>query len=212
MPVASPERTPTPAKSFKEAVASPARSSDCNNYDNRLAEVELSLKEHKQRLQELDRKAEDLDREKRQLNLTVYNVPETTEKDDYGVERFCSLLDKCMPDGRHCEGADWGQVRLGRHCPDQERPRPIRVVFKSLDDKHTFLKHAKHLKTVSLRYDDDLTRLQQQQRQDMAADFDTLKSKGHKPYYGGSSLKFRHADKTRTRKRHGATRAPDAQV
>ncbi|DBB07797.1 TPA: hypothetical protein ACH3X3_009211 [Trebouxia sp. C0006] len=209
MPVASPERTPTPAKSFKEAVASPARSSD---YDNRLAEVELSLKEHKQRLQELDRKAEDLDREKRQLNLTVYNVPETTEKDDYGVERFCSLLDKCMPDGRHCEGADWEQVRLGRHCPDQERPRPIRVVFKSLDDKHTFLKHAKHLKTVSLRYDDDLTRLQQKQRQDMAADFDTLKSKSHKPYYGGSSLKFRHADKTRTCKRHGATRAPDAQV
>jgi len=54
--------------------------------------------------------------------------------------------------------------------------------------------------------------LQQKQRQDMSADFDTLKSKGHKPFYRGSSLKFRYADKTRTCRRHGATRAPDAQV
>ena len=81
-----------------------------------------------------------------------------------------------------------------------------------MEDKHTFLKHAKHLKEVNLKYDDDLTRLQQQQRQDMSADFDILKSKGHKPFYPGSSLKFRHADKTRTCKRHGAIRAPDAQV
>ncbi len=184
---ALPERTSTPAKSFKEVVASPARSSECNKFGNRLAELELSIKEHKQRFREMDRKAEALDREKRQLNLIVYNVPETTDKDH--VEEFCSLLDKCMPDGRECEGANWSQLRLGTYCPGQERPRPIRVIFKSMDDKHTFLKHAKHLKEVSLRCDDDLTRLQQQQRQDMSADFDILKSKGHKPFYRGSSSK-----------------------
>jgi hypothetical protein len=209
-PVASPTNTSTPAKSFKEAVASPARSSDCNKFEKRLAEAELSLKEHKQRFRELDRKAEALDREKRQLNLIVYNVQETAEEDDHGIEEFLSLLDKCMPDGSNCEGAQWDQARLGTYCPDQNRPRPIRVQFRSMNDKHTFLKHAKHLKEVSLRYDDDLTRLQQKQRQDMSADFDTLKSKGHKPFYRGSSLKFRHADKTRTCRRHGATTAPDA--
>jgi len=210
--VASPGRTTKPAKSFKDAVASPARPSECNNFENRLAEVELSLREHKQRFRELDQKAEDLDRENRQLNLIVYNVPETTEKDNDGLDAFCSLLDKCMPDGRECEGADWAQVRLGTYCQEKERPRPIHVILKSMEDKHTFLKHAKHLKEVNLKYDDDLTRLQQQQRQDMSADFDILKSKGHKPFYRGSSLKFRHADKTRTCKRHGAIRAPDAQV
>jgi len=48
----------------------------------------------------------------------------------------------------------------------------------------------------------------------MSADFDTLKSKGHKPFYRGSSLKFRHADKTRTCSLlpMPPTRAPDAQV
>jgi len=119
-----------------------------------------------------------------------------------------------MPDGSNCEGAQWAQSRLGTYCPDQNRPRPIRVLFRSMNDKHTFLKHAKHLKEVNLRYDDDLTRLQQKQRQDMSAGFDTLKSKGHKPFYRGSSLKFRHADKTRTCSLlpMPPTRAPDAQV
>ena len=106
---------------------------------------------------------------------------------------FFHSMDKCMPEV--AEGAQWAQLRLGKYCPDQNRPRPIRVLFKSMDDKHTFLKHAKHLKEVNLRYDDDLTRLQQKQRQDMSADFDTLKSKGHKPFYRGSLLKFRHADR-----------------
>ena len=93
-PVASPTNTPTPAKSFKEAVVSPARSSDCNNFEKRLAnsEAELSLKEHKQRFRELERKAETLDRGKRQLNLIVYNVQETAEEDDNGVEAFLSPI------------------------------------------------------------------------------------------------------------------------
>ena len=56
-PAASPTNTPTPAKSFKEAVASPARSSDCIKFEKRPAEAELSLKKHKERLRELDRKA-----------------------------------------------------------------------------------------------------------------------------------------------------------
>ena len=149
-PAASPTNTPTPAKSFKEAVASPARSTDCNSLENRLAEVELSLKEHKQRFREMDRKAEALDREERQLNLIVYSVQETAEEDDNGVKAFASLLDECMPDGRTGLAFAWKQRRLGTYCPEQERPRPIRVQFRSMDDKHTFFKHAKHLKASDM--------------------------------------------------------------
>ena len=208
-PVALPTNTPIPAKSFKEVVASPTRSSDCTSFEKRLTEAELSLKEHKERLRELDRKAEVQDMDKRQLNLVVYNIPDIAEDED-GAETLSSLLSECMPDT--FGNLEWDQLRLGTFRPDQERPRPVRMQFDSMSDKHIFLKHAKHLKEVNLRYDDDLTRLQQRQRKDMAADFDTLKSKGHKPFYRGSSLKFRHADKTRTCKRHAATRAPDAQV
>ena len=69
------------------------------------------------------------------------------------------------------------------------------MIFDTKNDKHTFLKRAKHLKEVGLRYDDDLTRLQQSQRQHLQADFNILKTKGHKPFYRGSSPKVRHADK-----------------
>ena len=86
------------------------------------------------------------------------------------------------------------------------------MTFGSNDDKQ--LKHAKHLKELGSRYDDDLTRLQQKERQDLqlSADFNTLKTRGHKPFYRGSSLKFRHPDKTHTCRRNGANRAPDAQA
>ena len=97
--------------------------------------------------------------------------------------------------------------RLGKYCLDQKRPRPIRVIFDTKKDKHFFIKHAKHRKEVGLRYDDDLTRLQQSKRQDLSADFNILRTKGHKPFYRGSSLKFRHADKMCTCKRKGANTA-----
>jgi len=46
-PVFTTTRTPTPAKSFKEAIAAPARASNCNKFEKGLAEVELSLKKCK---------------------------------------------------------------------------------------------------------------------------------------------------------------------
>ena len=67
LPAASATNTPAPVKSFKEAVVSPARlptsSFDCNTFQKRLAEAELSFKEHKQKIRELDRKAETLGRQ-----------------------------------------------------------------------------------------------------------------------------------------------------
>ena len=74
-----------------------------------------------------------------------------------------------MPDGRNCYGVDseWDQARLGTYSPGQKRLRPMRMTFDSMKDKHTFLKHAKYLKEVGLRYDDDV-RLQQKQCQDLS--------------------------------------------
>ncbi len=71
---------------FKEIVASPTRSSDCTKFEKRLAEAELSIKKHKERLQGLDGRAEALERENRQFNLVVYNVPDTAEEEDHGDE------------------------------------------------------------------------------------------------------------------------------
>ena len=66
-----------------------------------------------------------------------------------------------MPNAVTSGRLEWEQLRLGTFRPDHERPRPalVRMQLDSMSDKHIFLKHARHLKEVNLRYDDDLTRL-----------------------------------------------------
>ena len=93
------------------------------------------------------------------------------------------------------------------HVTNTMWSRPIRLIFDTKKDKHFFLKHASHLEEVGLKYNDDLTRSQQSERQDLSADFSILTTKGHKPSYRGSSLMFRHADKLCTCKRNGANTA-----
>ena len=102
-------------------------------------------------------------------------------------------------------------MRLGTYRQDQKRPTPIRLTFAALGDKHAFFKYAKGLKEVGLRYDDDLARLQQNHRSNSSGDFSVLKSKGLKPFYCGSSLKYRPCNKTHSCKKGGAHKAPTVQ-
>ena len=208
---ASPANTPAPVKSFREAVKSlavPHPSPGSSSVETRLAAAELLLRDHKQKLRDLDQKAEALDRKTREFNLVIYNMPDSAQEDDNGVKTLLSLADKCMPEYEFDHDAEL--TRIGAHRQDQKRPRPIRLRFGSLEDKHAFLKHAKALKEVGLRYDDDLTRLQQNQRSNLSADFNVLKPKGLKPFYRGSSLKFRHCNKTYSCKKDGAHNAATA--
>ena len=88
--------------------------------------------------------------------------------------------------------------RLGRRSSDNTRTRPVRVKFGTLCGKHLFLKYAKVLRQAGFRIDDDLTRLQQEERKSYDADFKTLKSKGYSPFFRGSQLHYFHADKMHT--------------
>ena len=79
--------------------------------------------------------------------------------------------------------------RIGRVSVGSEKARPIRITFHTMFHKHAFLAYAKDLRQAGIRVDDDLTRLQQQQRQDLDCDFKILKAKGCKPFFRGSQLK-----------------------
>ena len=72
------------------------------------------------------------------------------------------------------------------------------------EEKHIFLKHAKTLRQADIRCADYLTRLQQQERQDLSEDFKVLKAKGHTPFLRGSEVKYYHADKMHTCKQSQA--------
>ena len=164
-PVASPERTPTPAKSFKEAVASPARSSDCNNVEKRLVEVERSLKEHKREgpLRQHEQRLQQLERWTKQQNLILYNV---TEGDEEKMHEMCG------------EGFAEKPKRLGQRHTGNDYARPLRFTFASISMKHEILKTAKELRAKGIRVDDDLTRAQQQERESLSDESSGLKRKG----------------------------------
>ena len=58
--------------------------------------------------------------------------------------------------------------------------------------------------------DDDLTRATQQERQNLSDDFSSLKSIGHKAFFGGSELQYYFANKMHTSEKVKANRASSA--
>ena len=74
------------------------------------------------------------------------------------------------------------------------------------------MKYAKTLRQGGIRCDDNLTRLQQQERQGLSEDFSALKAKGHKPFFRGSELKLYYADKMHTCTQSQAQKAPRAKL
>ena len=80
-----PRNTSAPTKSLKEAVASPASSSECNTFEKRLVEVERSLKEHNREgnLRQHEQRLEQLERWSKQQNLILYNVTDGDKEKVY---------------------------------------------------------------------------------------------------------------------------------
>ena len=69
------------------------------------------------------------------------------------------------------------------------------------------MKHAKVLRQAGFKVNDDLTRLQQQERKSFGDDFAVLKAKGHNPFFRGSQLHF-YADKMQTCRKGKASAIP----
>ena len=143
---------------------------------------------------------EQLERTSRSLNLILYNVPET-EPDAKGRsdsfqgcidDTFCSpVLQELFFTEDRFDCTDFPHLeRVGRLFPGKQKARPMRIVFRSADVKHVFLSNTIAIRQSGVRIDDDLTRLQQQERQTLDSDFRQLKAKGYKPFFRGSQLKY----------------------
>ena len=88
--------------------------------------------------------------------------------------------------------------RIGQFTADRTKPRPVRLVFSTLLQKHGFLRMAKVLRQAGFRLDDDLTRSQQAERKTLSLDFQDLKIKGYQPYFRGSLLQYYSNNKVHT--------------
>ena len=172
-------------------------SPDFQYSQKQLDRFERNLADHNQRLEQLDRA-------NRSLNLVIYNVPEKDPSIKGGAAAFqaCEgdmdaipLLENITSGPEDLKDAHI--ERIGRVSAGIQKARPIRVTFHAMYQKHAFLAYTKDLRQAGIRVDDDLTRLQQQQRQDLDGDFKILKAKGCKPFFRGSQLKCHVNNKLR---------------
>ncbi len=84
--------------------------------------------------------------------------------------------------------------RMGRFLPDRKKPRPVLLMFSSLDEKHKLLKMSQRMRERGLRLDDWLTEVQQQEKSRPNTD-QMLREKEYKPFFRGSVLMYRSSEK-----------------
>ena len=100
---------------------------------------------------------EALEIERRKINLVFHGVPETDAEHDI------ELVAEILGTGLHMDFGVLSRYRMGKL--DESKPRPLRIVVKSLDGKKEILSRAKDLKNVEnfkrMSILPDLTRKQQ---------------------------------------------------
>ena len=135
--------------------------------------------------------------------------PTEAVETDNGLAALCQILDNKTKDV--FDDLAKKHQRLDAVSSAKKGPRPILMFFQTVSDRHTFLKQAKYLRQAGLRFDDNLSRPQQKQRGALSVDFDALQAKGDRPFYRGSTQRYRHVDKTYACHRNQASIAPTAQ-
>ena len=195
--------------SYSKVVQSSSVDTDC-----KLLECEKRLLVLEKAAKAYDHKLEEIERNRKSLNLVGYNIPEEEERAKtrmeeandsamaYGLAVGTALSKAGAPDEEVAKVlqsiAPAGVERMGKFVADRNKPRPIRVLFNKLGQKHAILSYAKDLRQAGIRVDDDLRRVQQTERRGLDLDFQILKGKGYQPYFRGSLLKYYSGNKNHT--------------
>lgn len=133
---------------------------------------------------------ESLDRARRENNLVMFGVPESSQ------DVFRQVTSLLQPSSSAL-GANLLEVRrLGRApaagASRNTRPRPVLLKFGSLDAKHRAFSHSRRLREEHrITLDDDLTENQRASRERQRPEFKELQDKGLRPFWRGDVLKTR---------------------
>ena len=100
--------------------------------------------------------------------------------------------------------------RLSKWKAAQKKPRAVLVELTTVSAKHRAFKASSRLRASHIRLDEDLTPQQMQQRKGLSSDFLGLKVRGFKPFFRGTTLKYRDGGVVRQCAKGGANkiRAP----
>ena len=180
--------------SYSRAAQRASGDTDCKRREceERLIRLERASEAH-------DRQFEKIKRDQKSLNLVMYNIPEEEERAKNRFEAMNTLdteLNAAFKTALNKHGEKElfappvAAERIGKFVADSNNPRPVRLVFRSLIYKHSFLEFSKDFRLAGFRLDDDLTKSQQTERKSLSLDFQRLKTKGYHPYFRGSLLQY----------------------
>lgn len=114
---ASKASPPSSSKSYKEAVTTTQGSAlsvpQHNQLQDRLAQLEVMVKNHQHKLNTIEREAEAAQRKERELDLVLYNIPKALE-DDADRDAVCTLV-------RGTHDLTVAMTRLGTRSPEQSQ-------------------------------------------------------------------------------------------
>ncbi|DBA97119.1 TPA: hypothetical protein ACH3X1_014889 [Trebouxia sp. C0004] len=96
--------------------------------------------------------------------------------------------------------------RLGKWKAAQRKPRAVLVELTTVSAKHRAFKASSRLRASRIRLDEDLTPQQMQQRKGLSTDFLGLKIRGFKPFFRGTTLKYRDGGVVRQCAKGGANK------
>jgi hypothetical protein len=145
---------------------------------------------HLDTIKALQAAVEALDRARRENNLIMFGVPESSQDVSLQVTSLLQPSSSAL-------GANLLEVRrLGRApaagAARNARPRPVLVKFSSLDAKHRAFSHSSRLREEHrITMDDDLTENQRASRERQRPQFKELQDKGLRPFWRGDVLKTR---------------------
>ncbi len=96
--------------------------------------------------------------------------------------------------------------RLGKWKAAQKKPRAVLVELTTVSAKHRAFKASSRLRANRIRLDEDLTTQQMQQRKGLSSDFLGLKIRGFRPFFRGTTLKYRDGGVVRQCAKGGANK------
>ena len=146
-------------------------------------------------------KAEELELEQRKKNVIVHGVPESeADTPEQRIEDDLSVLAAMFHEVSVDEAKVESVVRLGKKSSDVNgRPRPMKVVLDSVDNKVRILRNAKNLRETQdggwtkIFIHQDLTPKQREARKPLVAELKQSKANGERDLiiYNGKVIKRR---------------------
>ena len=135
------------------------------------------------------------ERDKKKLNLVMFNIPETvvgtTDERILEDEKNISDIQKAI-------GSDVSFTqfkRIGYKLLDKTRPRPMMVKYNTFEDKLTVLRSARKLRTLSkdipwntVSIQHDLTKQQQQQNKQLVVEMKRRRQIGENVIIRGGQI------------------------